>query len=185
MPNTISPRGSSREKLLEAAGDLISLKGVHDLTLDAVAAAAGVTKGGLIYHFKTKDDLLSALVERMIEHLDQRSRAKAAKSGATKSALLLAFIDDTFDMSPSEKQLLTNLLSAASSYPHLLGPVRAAFMRTYGELSDTGKDAGLALVLAVAMDGISLIELLGLHQFTKRQRDVMRKTLKELIAQVN
>lgn len=185
MSNTTLPRGSSREKLLEAAGDLITRNGVHDLTLDAVAAAAGVTKGGLIYHFKTKDDLLGAVVERMTEHLDQRSRNKATKRGDTKSALLLTFVDDTFDMPSSEKQLLTNLLSAASSYPHLLGPVRATFMRTYGELSDAGNEAGLALVLAVALDGISLVELLGLHQFTKRQREVMRKTLKELIAQLN
>jgi AcrR family transcriptional regulator len=179
--NTPSPRGSSRERLLDAAADLITRHGVQDLTLDAVATAAGVTKGGLIYHFKTKDELLGALVERMIEQLDRRQRAKAARRGTTKSALLLALVDETFDMPRSEKQLLTNLLAAGSAYPHLLGPVRKLFTQMYGELTESGAQAGPALVIAAALDGITLLELLDFHQFTKRQREAMRQALLELI----
>ena len=123
MPNTTPARGSSREKLLDAAAELISQHGVQALTLEGVAAAAGVTKGGLIYHFKTKDELLGAFVERLMGQLDQRQRAKAAKRGDTKSALLLALVDETFDMPRGEKQLLTQMLSAASTHHHLLGPV--------------------------------------------------------------
>lgn len=184
-PHPPSPRGSSREKLLDAAADLITRLGVQELTLDAVAAAAGVTKGGLIYHFKTKDELLGALVERMIEQLDQRQRAKAAKRGTTKSALLLALVEETFDMSRSEKQLMTNLLAAASAHPHLLGPVRKLFKETYGELAEGGAKAGLALAIAAALDGISLLELLDFHQFTKGQREAMRNALHELIARLD
>lgn len=177
-----SPRGrsSSREKLLDAAAELITQHGVHDHTLEGVAAAAGVTKGGLIYHFKTKDDLLGALVERMIEQLDQRNRAKAARRGDTPSALLLALVDDTFDMPHSEKLLLANLLAAAFSYPHLMGPAQQLFERLYGEFAETGPKAGQALAIAAALDGISLLELLNLHQFTEQQRDAMRKALQRM-----
>ena len=173
-------RSSSREKLLDAAADLISQGSVHELTLEGVAAAAGVTKGGLIYHFKTKDELLGALVERMIELLDQRSRDKAAKRGNTTSALLQALVDDTFDMPRSEKQLLANLLAAATHYPHLLGPVQQAYDRIYSEFADAGPHAGLALAIAAALDGLSLLELLNLHQFSKRQREAMRRALQQL-----
>jgi AcrR family transcriptional regulator len=166
--------------LLDAAAELISRHGVQDLTLEGVAAAAGVTKGGLIYHFKTKDDLLGALVERMVEQIDERNRAKAAARGDTPGALLHALIDDTFDMSHSEKRLLTNLLAAASHYPHLLAPAQRIFSRLYGELADVGANAGLALAIAASLDGISLLELLNLHPFGTRQRDAMRQALHEL-----
>lgn len=99
----------------------MSTQGVQQLTLEGVAAA-GVTKGGLIYHFKTKDDLLAALVQSMLDECDQRTRAKASEAGNGGSAMLLALINDTFDMQSSEKQLMSNLLAAASSYPHLLDP---------------------------------------------------------------
>lgn len=173
-------RSSSREKLLDAAAELIATHSVQELTLEGVAAAAGVTKGGLIYHFKTKDELLGALVERMSLELDQRSRAKAAQRGDTTGALLMALVDDTFDMPPGEKRLLTNLLAAATSYPHLLGPVQQLYNRLYGELTQAGPEAGLALVVAAALDGISLMELLNLHQFSPEQHDAMRQVLQRI-----
>lgn len=175
-----SARGSSRQKLLDATAELISRHGVQDLTLEGVAAAAGVTKGGLIYHFKTKDDLLGALVERMVAQIDERNRAKAVARGDTPGALLLALIDDTFDMPHSEKLLMTNLLAAASHYPHLLAPVQQLFGRLYGELAGAGANAGLALAIAASLDGISLLELLNLHPFETDQRAAMRQALYEL-----
>ena len=58
-------RASNRDALLDALEFIISEGSVHDVTLDGVAARAGITKGGLIYHFKSKEVLLHALVERM------------------------------------------------------------------------------------------------------------------------
>src|SRR3954467_11644983 len=121
---TSGPRSSARERLLDRAEALISEHGVQELTLEGVAAAAGVTKGGLIYHFKTKDDLLGALVERMMLQVGERSRARAAARGDTPRALLLTLIDDTFDMPRKEKAVYSNLLAAISHYPHLLAPAR-------------------------------------------------------------
>ncbi|WP_432572008.1 TetR/AcrR family transcriptional regulator [Kineococcus sp. SYSU DK005] len=54
----------TREKLLDAFSELLVTAGVRAATLDAVAAAAGVSKGGLLYHFGTKDALVEGLLER-------------------------------------------------------------------------------------------------------------------------
>ncbi|MGM9491056.1 TetR/AcrR family transcriptional regulator [Ideonella sp. YS5] len=178
-------RGSGRERLLEAAAAIVSEQGVHELTLEAVAAAAGVTKGGLIYHFKTKDELLGALVETMMAQVEERNRAHAAARGATTGALLQAFIDETFDMPPAEKQLMTNLLAAAAAYPHHMAPAQRLFDRLYGEFAGAGPKAGLALVIAAALDGISLLELMNLHQFSESQRKAMRRALQDLAQTLN
>ena len=52
--------GSARERILEAAERVITEVGAAHLTLDAVAQAAGVSKGGLLYHFPSKESLLVA-----------------------------------------------------------------------------------------------------------------------------
>lgn len=55
----------TKQKLLDAATDIIMNQGVHQLTLDEVAKTAGVSKGGLLYHYASKEALLTAMVERL------------------------------------------------------------------------------------------------------------------------
>jgi AcrR family transcriptional regulator len=51
---------------------LVADQGASSLTLDAVAQAAGVSKGGLLYHYPNKDALLAAMIERHCDDLDER-----------------------------------------------------------------------------------------------------------------
>lgn len=53
----------SREAILDAAASLVHEQGASSLTLDATCARAGMSKGGLLYHFRSKEDLLLALVD--------------------------------------------------------------------------------------------------------------------------
>jgi AcrR family transcriptional regulator len=54
--------------LLDAAEAVVMRQGIANLTLDAVAAEAGMSKGGLLHHFPTKDRLVEALVTRSAEN---------------------------------------------------------------------------------------------------------------------
>ncbi len=56
---------STRDKVLDAFERLLVSEGSRAATLDAVAAAAGVSKGGLLYHFHSKDALVEGLVARL------------------------------------------------------------------------------------------------------------------------
>lgn len=52
-----------RDQILEAALKLFGQQGFHATTLDQVAESAGVSKGAIYWHFKSKDDLVDAIVE--------------------------------------------------------------------------------------------------------------------------
>ena len=52
------PRGANRERILRAALEIISTKGVDKVTHRAVAAVAGVSPGTTTYHFATREDLV-------------------------------------------------------------------------------------------------------------------------------
>jgi AcrR family transcriptional regulator len=58
---------SARDRVLDAYETLLIEHGAAAVTLDAVSAAAGVSKGGLLYHFASKDALAAGLLERLRE----------------------------------------------------------------------------------------------------------------------
>jgi AcrR family transcriptional regulator len=58
---------SARDRILDAYVDVLSVEGERYATIEAVAAKAGVSKGGLLYHFPSKDHLAGALCDRLAE----------------------------------------------------------------------------------------------------------------------
>lgn len=54
----------ARERVLDAFESILIEDGERTATLDATAKTAGVSKGGLLYHFSTKDDLIAGILER-------------------------------------------------------------------------------------------------------------------------
>lgn len=69
MTNTTSKRtyehGSGRERVLDAYTELLLDGGPAAATLDAVARKAGISKGGLLHHFGSKEALLQGLLDRL------------------------------------------------------------------------------------------------------------------------
>jgi AcrR family transcriptional regulator len=99
------PRGDTRARLLDAASAVIRRDGPQALTLDAVAGEAGVSKGGLLYHFRSKRELLDALVARWLDEFQDDIDAQpggfarryvAASDGAKaeEAGLLAALVAD-------------------------------------------------------------------------------------------
>jgi len=81
-------RGGKKERLVSAASDLLHRQGVQATTLAEIAEAAQVPPGNVYYYFKTRDDLVGAVIESraaeiaaLLESLERfpspRSRLKA------------------------------------------------------------------------------------------------------------
>lgn len=60
-------RPSKRTEILEAARRIVARDGLSAVTYDAVAAEAGLTKGGVVYHFASRDELIVALCRDLAE----------------------------------------------------------------------------------------------------------------------
>ena len=89
LDQELSPQ---KANLLRHAYHLIGLRGVHDVSLDDIAAEAGVSKGILLYYFKTKENLVLATIRWALSATAQRIRT--AMTGArTPEAKVLAMID--------------------------------------------------------------------------------------------
>lgn len=61
---TLSAKGeATREKILRAASDLFYINGYHATGLDWIIADAGVAKGNFYHHFKSKEELATAVLD--------------------------------------------------------------------------------------------------------------------------
>src|SRR5215831_12370329 len=67
--STAQDRGGKRERLVASAGDLLHRNGVSATTLAQVAEAADVPPGNVYYYFKTKDDLVRAVLDTRVEQV--------------------------------------------------------------------------------------------------------------------
>ncbi|MDQ6660494.1 MAG: TetR/AcrR family transcriptional regulator [Chloroflexota bacterium] len=59
-----SKRQERAERILDAAAELITRWGYHKTTIDDIAKKAGVAKGTIYLHWKTREDLFQALMDR-------------------------------------------------------------------------------------------------------------------------
>lgn len=75
-------RTSKRTQILDAATRVVQREGVKSVTFDSVAAEAGVTKGGLLYHFASREDLVQAIHQHLADRWEADLVAAAGKSAA-------------------------------------------------------------------------------------------------------
>ena len=66
MPGQKAPEGQRREQILAAAYQVASRDGIAGLTVRSVAARAGLSHGLVLFHFKRKEQLVSALLEGVL-----------------------------------------------------------------------------------------------------------------------
>ena len=160
----MSPRPSKRGSLLRAAASVVAERGYAALTLDAVGAAAGVSKGGVLYHFATKEALVAALVEQLSTgfEADQAARYEAdpISPGAWTRAYVRASAAPAQD--ESEQIAAVALLAAVGYDPLLLGPLQDHYRRWVQRLNDDELPGVDAHVVRLAADGLWAAELFGL-----------------------
>lgn len=76
-----------RQQILEGAFTCFAAKGYHNTTMDDIVAACGLSKGALYWYFKSKKELLLAVVDAWLEAADDAYHAAAARAGTPRDKL--------------------------------------------------------------------------------------------------
>lgn len=162
----------ARERILEAAERVVTDVGAARLTLDGVAHAAGVSKGGLLYHFPAKEALLSALAQRYVDSMKHCiDVAKCTMSDAVEGRDLKACILGVLGNDPRSKAMGAALLAAAASDLTLLEVIRQRISDYTAEIAASKADFARAAIVTLAVDGLKLRESLRISSFTDEQRE--------------
>jgi AcrR family transcriptional regulator len=136
---------ATRERILEAAIALFGQKGYAQTTMREIAQAAGCSLGLAYRYFETKDAMVLALYERMVEELVQEVEALPAQTLGRRWAL--AERADLARLAP-HRETLSGLFSAGlspSSPVQVLGettrPLRRRMHALFAQLLAGAKDA--------------------------------------------
>jgi AcrR family transcriptional regulator len=176
----------SRDRMLDAAETVVVRQGIANLTLDAVAAEAGLSKGGLLHHFPSKDRLIEAMVTRAAEnqrayYLDAFTRAPEG-AGRMARGVLDNCLTDADCWTDQLRRSSAAVFAALAHKPALIEPMRAVYSDLYRQLEDEGLPPGVGEVIAAAADGLWLNWVLGLVPVDQARMTRVRGALETLIA---
>jgi len=162
---------SSREKILDAAVQVAIRDGILAMTVEAVAREAGVSKGGLLYHFRTKDDLIAGMLEYFRAKVSRAVEARIAADANPRGRWFRALVQmvfapvptgETAGPAPSEMgRFVTAMLAASANNPQLLEIPRQAIARMRDRLLGDGPNGLRQLALWPAVYGMLLWQHLG------------------------
>jgi len=179
----MSPRvySSARDRILDAAERLIRSRGIGNLSVEAVAQEAEVSKGGFFHHFASKDELLVALLERLVAQVQVQVEARAAGDPEPRGALLRAQVALAFDLGREGFEQFVSLILAflqvASSQPALLQRSTQINAEAIARDEAQGIPAGNAIAIQFALDGYGLAMGIGSTNLTPKQQAAFRETL--------
>ena len=137
----------ARERILDASFGLFARRGIRDVGVDELIERSGVAKATFYKHFRTKDDLALAYLQRWYEARSTAIDAAVARHRASRTpALLTVFevFDEWFRQGSAEVSSFLHVLMEMGP-DHPLGRASIEYLaRTREQLADLAREAGLA-----------------------------------------
>ena len=118
MPRTHRPAAQRREEILNAAYTLFTTKGFQPTTMEDILKVVGIAKGTLYYHFPSKEQILKALVLRIVSQVEHQTR-KIADSQAPAMEKLVAIMT-AMRVEDAEAEIVEQFHAPGNAEFHLL-----------------------------------------------------------------
>lgn len=171
---------SSRERILKAAVELAQEVGPAHISLDAVAARAGLSKGGLLYSFPTKAKLLEGVVEEYMREHEKAMQIQETLQTGGKNQVARAFFD-VFRIQADDEPPASGILAALVENPDFMIPVRHYHRALLDRMLEDASDPNLALITYLAVSGLECGRLLDCDIISDEERHSLICRLEKLL----
>jgi AcrR family transcriptional regulator len=116
-----------RERILAEAGRRFVIHGYNGISMREIAEACGITKAALYYHFKNKEDLILAVLDRYLSQMD-RVISQCRGVGGTAHEKLVGVAQAIFSQLPEQRSIIR---LATQEMPNLSNEARQRFGEVY------------------------------------------------------
>ena len=149
MPS--APPASARDRVLDAFELILIAQGERAATLEATASEAGVSKGGLLYHFGSKDALVEGLLARLFELVERDVRSiRSAEDGPIDF-----FLRSSVNLeSALDRAIIATTRLAQGSHPQARDALKAMQSAWFDVVLDEVGDRTLARTILLISDGL-------------------------------
>jgi AcrR family transcriptional regulator len=188
-PRQIDYTQEAPTRILIAAARLIRRDGVRAVSFEAIAKAAGLTRGALYYNFKGRDDLFLSLLEHlmdrrmaglhdMLQNDDPAMRVKTVASSLAEDILewrswTTLFVETWLDALGSEKLMARLGKLRSRFYQQIASVLQEAFPHSAKEAQEEFAVILLGVVAGLAIEGSISSLSLGAPQLERFLSDAM------------
>jgi AcrR family transcriptional regulator len=148
----------AKQLVLEAAQRLVAARGAGCLTFEELALESGISRGGITYHFHTKEHLLRALLHQDLEQWQEEEARLAPTDTDPCTANVIANIRAATQLKPERRRFVSGMLSAVMLDQSLLESVRDFHNGRIEDLTWCETDMQ-RFVLRLAADGLFWLEM--------------------------
>jgi AcrR family transcriptional regulator len=162
----------TREAAVQAALRIIARDGISRLTLDAIARETGVSKGAITHQFKSKHEVLKALLAHEMAYyaaFREEELAKGADAAASPTLAVELAISRNLLTNPNSAAFA--VMGALAEEPELMVPVRASAAETVAQLRAESADPDTAVLRWAASRGLALMALFGISPLSEAEQD--------------
>ncbi|MFJ7755122.1 TetR family transcriptional regulator [Peribacillus muralis] len=169
-----------RQHILKSATDFILQNDFNSLTLDSVAKQAGISKGGLLYHFPSKEALMIGLAQYIFEKFNMQFNVHANKENPIeKGTWCRALIEVTKWDLEHNAELNIGLIAASMLNADVSESISQSYQYVQNKVEQDNIDPITATIIRLAIDGLYYSELFNLAPLDENLRE---KVLQQLIA---
>ena len=163
----------TKDKICEAAIRIASRDGLLAMTLENVAREAGITKGGVMYHFPSKDELIRGVLEYFSQQCEMMLMRRVIDDPEPRMRWARCMLDCLFPQSPATSQpddfdstvlarFFIATLAGAVTSPGAMQPLRDLATRMRNRCLSDPRDGMEQLMVWLTIDGLLLWQFMGL-----------------------
>jgi AcrR family transcriptional regulator len=168
-----------KEQIIQAAVRVFSRKGIEAARMEEIAAEACLSIGGVYWYYRSKEEMLLAVSNWLLEE-DRRLIDQMTQSQGTVKERLLAYIEDYLEVVEQNRRLLDELMIMASQNPAIHDCLQADynfFREVFVNLVGQGRERGelksvdastLALAIMALHDGMFDLAMIDPQIVVKR-----------------
>lgn len=149
-----------RDRILDAAEEIVNTQGAAGLTIDAVARAVGITKGGVQYSFSTKEALIEAMFERWGKIYTEQFEAIAGPDPDPVKTVW-AHIEATRRSDDTSHAKAASLMAALLQTPEHLASTKTWYRARIAGLDTSTEEGRRARIAFLATEGAFMLRFLG------------------------
>jgi len=162
----------TRSLVIQSALAIIARDGPNRLTLDAIAKEAGISKGGVMHQFPTKEAVLRALLDHQRDHFHRHTEGYLAEHGAKHIYPRLAgHIEGAREAATESNSVALAIMAAMAQDPSLLSPALDNDRENLQAIREEATDPDLAVLRWEAARGMVVTHLLGMCPLSAEDRE--------------
>ena len=175
-------RTIDREAVLDAAERVVARDGAANLTLDAVASEAGISKASVLYYAKTKQAVIEAVIRRAFERDNDHHAQIERELSGTENLAVRGRICVASEPPPEEfRPVALNLSAALTLDRNLRSQMQEHQAATVQRILETSTSPRGALLAYLALEGLKFLEHLDFHNFPAPERSRIIREISWLV----